>query len=300
MWQQSSLTWSEQANSIQSQAETITDQTGATDNTAVSRLTALQDDANYGRHPLSADAGELLSLRRDLDALLATGTILSATPYQFQVGHSVKGQAYLNPKKAVGTLVKKLNDLADANRPTGQIHVIGIMLTAPTLKTFVERLQQVTAVMSLPEWCRVTRQATGLLTLEKDKLRQPSAIVQPRFQPTAALHPNPLGDYLAYQGAQIAALESLASDATDVIGKLQQLATKRQSKMNQIRQSINALKTLNANVWSSANVWSCQISGSLVSVASQLSDAVVPNHEQYTIASLVISNQPMPFFEALL
>ena len=294
MWQESLLSWSSSSQAIQTSAEQVTDQIGTTMNDAVSRLNNLESDASYGHHSLSEDASALIGLRGDLESLLRIGTVLTATPYQFQVGTKLDSGCYLNPQAAVKVLAGKLRDHADKHRPNGNLYCVAIMLTASQLEQFVNQLADVVSVFPMPDWCQVTRQTQALVTNETDKLHQPAAIVQPRFKPMAKLNANPLHDALHWQGAQIATLESLADDTNNVIGKLQALAAKRASKLGNVKAQINALKDLKSSVYAFA------ITGNAESIATQISQAGVPNNHQFTVASLLLSHEPMTFFEDLL
>ena len=294
MWKQSPLTWPNSAQVIQTSSESLTNQIGAKMESAVGRLTNLEGDANYGRHPLSTDAEALLGLRADLELLLTQGTVLSVSPYQFQVGSPFESGHYINPQAAITVLKAKLRDHTDTYRPIGELHCIAVMVTSSQLATFASNLAELVSVFPLPEWCQVARQSKALTTNEIDKFHQPAAVVQPRFKPTASLNVNPLGDYLTLQGAQLATLESLANDKTNVIDKLQTLATKRATKLSDIQNQINALKNLKGSVWSMS------VMGNAESIATQLSQAGVPNTHQHTLASLLISDKPLTFFKDLL
>lgn len=294
MWQQSPLSWPSSSQAIQTSAEQVTDQIGTTMNDAVSRLTHLESDASYGRHSLSENASALIGLRGELESLLRTGTVLTATPYQFQVGTKLDSGCYLNPLAAVNVLSGKLRDHADKYRPTGTIHCIALMVTASQLAQFANQLADLISVFPLPDWCQVSRQIQALVTNETDKLYQPAAIVQPRFKPMARLHANPLHDVLHWQGAQIATLESLADDASNVIGKLQALAAKRANKLGDVKAQINALKNLKGSVYAFS------VTGNAESIATQINQAGAPNNHQFTVASLLLSHEPMTFFEELL
>ncbi|MGY2573145.1 hypothetical protein [Vibrio sp. C8] len=294
MWTQSQLTWPNTAQTIQTSAEAVTSQVGTAMSEAEDRLTALEGDASFGRHSLSSEAEALLGLGDDLNSLLVSGTVISATPYQFQVGEKLDSGSYLSPTNAVKTLVAKLRDLADTHRPKGQLNVVAIMLTAQSINEFSTKMQQITSVLTLPDWQQVARQATALVNNSSDKLHQPAAIVQPRFKPFAPLNAQPLGDYFSEQNAQLVTLESLASDSTNVIGKLQALAAKRANTLAEVSQAINALKALQGSVYSTT------FSGSTESVATQLQNAGAPNNHQLTIASLLLSHEPLTFWEELL
>ena len=294
MWKQSSLSWPNSSQAIQTSAEQVTDQIGTTMNDAVSRLNSLESDASYGRHSLSEEANALLELRGDLESLLRTGTALTATPYQFQVGTKLDSGCYLNPQAAVQVLAGKLRDYADKCRPNGHLHCVALMVTASQLAQFAHQLADLVSVFPLPDWCQVARQTQALVTNETDKLHQPAAIVQPRFKPMAKLNANPLHDALHWQGAQIATLESLADDANHVIGKLQALAVKRASKLGDVKAQINALKDLKGSVYAFS------VTGNAESIATQISQAGAPNNHPFTVASLLLSHEPMTFFEELL
>ena len=294
MWKQSPLSWPSSSQAIQTSAEQVTDQIGTTMNDAVSRLTNLESDASYGRHSLSEDASALIGLRGDLESLLRTGTVLTATPYQFQVGTKLDSGCYLNPQAAVKGLAGKLRDHADQYRPNGSLHCIALMATASQLAQLANQLADLVSVFPLPDWCQVARQTQALVTNETDKLHQPAAIVQPRFKPMAKLNANPLHNVLHLQGAQIATLESLADDANHVIGKLQALAAKRATSLGDVKAQINALKNLKGSVYAFS------VTGNAESIATQISQAGTPNHHQFTVASLLLSHEPMTFFEELL
>ncbi|PFG55754.1 hypothetical protein ATG66_2070 [Vibrio sp. ES.051] len=294
MWQLSPLSWPSRSQDIQSRAQSVTDKISTTTNEAVSRLMSLESDANYGRHALGTEAEALLGLRAELESLLVTGTVLSATPYQFQVGTKLDSGCYLNPQAAIKVLSSKLRDHADQYRPNGHLYCVAVMLTASQLTQFANQLVELVSVFPLPDWCQVSRLTQSLTTNEKDKLHQPAAIVQPRFKPMAKLNVNPLHEALHWQGAQIAMLESLADDANHVIGKLQALAAKRATRLGDVKAQINALKNLKGSVYAFS------VTGNAESIATQISQAGAPNNHQFTVASLLISHEPMTFFEELL
>lgn len=284
------LTWPRSAQTIQTSAEQVTDQIGTTMNEAVNRLTPFESDANYGRHSLSSEAEALLSLRGDLESLIEQGTIISATPYQYDVGQG----CVLTPQQARNKLALKLQDQIDTHRPNTNTHCIAVMVSASNLASFASLLNSVTSVLCFPDWMQTARQAKVLTVNEQSKMHVPAAVVQPRFKPKATVNAQPLYEYEQHQAGLIATLESLASDATNVIGKLGALAAKRSAKMDELKAQINVLKDLQGSVWSA------KFTGSLDSMASQLKNTDVPTNHQYTIMSLLLSEKPLTFFEELL
>ena len=85
----------------------------------------------------------------------------------------------------------------------------------------------------------------------------------------------------------------LADDKINVVDKLQALAAKRAVKLAGVSTSINALKNL------TGSVWAISLTGSAASIATQLKQAEVPNKNLHTVASLLLSNQPLTFFDDL-
>lgn len=290
----SNLNWPASALDIQTRAESIVNQVASEANQAVGRLTLLKEKANYQRHELSGDAEHLLTLRSELDALLTTGTILTVSPYQYDVAEKVGLGRYLSATNAVNTLVQKLRDHVDKHRPTGQLHSIAILVTKHQLEEFSKTLNELVSTLHLPDWAQVARQATAQVTNESDKFIQPGAVIQPRFKPMAKLNSSPVRELLKTQGAQIATLESLADDKDTVIDKLGALASKKSAKLSQISEQINGLKALKGSIFS------MEMSGTTETIATALAQAKLPSDHQYTVASLFVSHEPLLFWNALL
>ena len=292
--QLSQLTWPNTAAALQASAETVSASLNSEITAAASKLGAIESDAAYTRHPLSTQAEALAGLRSELNAMRVRGNIITASPYSFQVGSKQATGSYLNPQTALKTLAEKLRDSVDKNRPTGELNAIVVLVSAAQISSFAQNLTSLTAVLPIPDWCQVAKQATALSTNAVDKLYQPAAIVQPRFKPQSNLNTNPMRDYLTQQGSQLATLESLAHDKTNVISKLQALAAKRSAKLTELNAALSALKNISGSVYSLA------LSGSAESIATQLSQAKVPNNHQHTVASVFLSNSPLTFFKELL
>ncbi|OCH05878.1 hypothetical protein A6D98_06145 [Aliivibrio fischeri] len=293
-WQQSPLTWPSSAQAIQSSSEGVTTQVAGVINQAADRLTSMTSDAAFSRNELSAEAEGLLHLRDELNQLLNQGTVLTVSPYQYGVGEKVELGRYLNANTAIKTLAAKLRDNADKHRPTGNLYCVAIMVNQSQLATFASVLNELTSVFCLPDWGQVARQATALTTNETDKRFQPVAIVQPRFKPTSNMNGAPVRELMKLQGAELATLESLCDDKSNVIEKLQALAVKREAKLNQISTKINALKNLKGSVWA------MPLHGSTEAIATKLTQAELPSDHQYTVASLLLSHEPLTFFQELL
>lgn len=294
MWNKSTLTWPATAVELEATGESLNPRLKESMEDSIIRLQALETDANFGRHSLSEESHALLYLRQELNLLSVKGRVLTVTPYQFEVGERLGSGCYLNPSNASAVLSDKLSDLSDKNKPSGYVHVIALMVTDIEIEAFAKRLEDLCRVLTLPDWCQCARQASALAQNEKDKLHQPNAIMQPRFKPSSMVRANPLDAYFHLQAKQIATLESLASDETNVVGKLRELSAKRANALETITSDINALKALRGDVFS------MKISGQVEEITATLRKSDAPNTHPLTIASLIISQEPMPFFEELL
>lgn len=294
MWSQVSLNWPDSAQSIETQSATVLNSVSSTMNSASNTLAALSGDAGYGQHPLSAEASALLSLRSELNSLLCSGAVLTVSPYQFDIGIKTDAGYYLDAKTAIDKLAQKLRDKADKYRPVTSQYCIAVMLSASNIEAFAANLTQLTQVFTLPDWCMAARYSTSLVGIETTKRYQSTAIKQSRFKPNADLSGNPLGDYFYWQGSQLATLESLASDEQNVISKLGTLASKRGQYLTTTTQQIAALKNLQGLVWSMS------LNGNAESLATALSQSSAPTSHPFTIASLILSESPLTFWEELL
>jgi len=261
---------------------------------SLSRLTVLESGSGYNQHPLSGEANALLSLRSELTSLLSKGTVLTVSPYHFDVGTKTAAGYYLDAKTAIDKLAQKLRDKTDKYRPVTLQYCIAVMLSASSIEAFATNISQLTSVFSLPDWCMAARYSTSIAGIETTKWYQSVAIKQPRFRSGADLNANPLGDYLQWQGAQIATLESLASDQQNVISKLGTLASRRSQYLATTTQQITALKNLQGSVWSMS------LNGNTESLATAISQSSAPTSHPFTIASLILSESPLTFWEELL
>ncbi|MET2897060.1 hypothetical protein ABXV22_01895 [Vibrio rotiferianus] len=294
MWNHVPLTWPQTASKIQSQSEAVTDKVEQEMIRSTQKLIDLKSDANFGRHSLSEEAQAVLMLRNTLDELCINGTVVSATPYHFEVGERLESGCYLSPANAIQVLCDKLRDLSDIHRPKGQLYAIAIMLTSHSIEDFSAKLNTVSDVLTLPDWCQCARQTQALVTNERDKLHQPAPIIQPRFKPFAFLNASPFSGYKSNQASQVATIESLASDATNVIDKLARLGKKRATVVQSSSSAIEALKVMQGSIYSMS------LSGSTESMATILKQAPLPNKHPLTVASLIISDRPVTFFRELL
>lgn len=292
-WGVSSLTWPESADLIQKQAESVTHRVGETMKQASERVMALKSDANFKRHELSMDASAIASLRNDMMTLLQCGQILTVSPYQFPIATQLESGGYLNPRDATQALANKLRDNNDSYRCSGQLYAVAVMMTAENNHRFSQLLSRVVDLFPIPDWCQCARQSTSRVQHEKDKMQQPEALVLPRLSPPATININPLRDFAQGQGMALATLESLASDELSIADKLQSLSDKRADALQAASDKINQLKMVNGQMFVA------KLNGTVSEIANQLGSFDAPNHHSLTVASVMMSREPLSFFSEL-
>lgn len=293
-WQSSQITWPAVADDIQQQAQNIIANIDGEMQTNLGGLNTAAGSVTFAKGALSGDANVLLNLRNQLNALLVRGQVLTIHPYQYAVGNQQPSGVFLSAQNAVDTLIAKLNDQADDNRPTGNLNALAVLLTADNHAKFSQVLNAFVQVLPVSELSALARRVQAELSAD-DKMSTPAVDVVPRYKPNGYLNQPPLRDALKYQGAQVAQLESLASDQNNVVAKLQALATKRNNALNEWQAAIDGLKNIDGNV----KVFTA--SGSASSIASELKDSGVPN-PQAAISAVVMftSTEPLQFLEGML
>ncbi|MCG7499383.1 hypothetical protein MHO82_21180 [Vibrio sp. Of7-15] len=293
-WQTASFQWPNSAQSIQAGCESVLDQLPSTTATATTRLHTVSGKVSFNRHPLSESAQAHLGLRQQLDTLLCQGQVLSVHPYQYQVGHQVASGHHLSPDRAVSILADKLLDTNDKHKPIGQCHALGWMIAESSLAQFAKCTQTLFEVVNIPELGMVARRLAKEQQLQSDKFTQPHAVFQPRFMPNANIHSALLREAMAWQGAQVAQLESLAADRQTPVDKLSQLAQKRGQRLHDWQRAINQLKD------SSVPLLTFEATGTPDVLATLLKQSQPPSREHsYTFAALFLSTEPLTFLSEL-
>ncbi|MCS0406678.1 hypothetical protein ND982_11555 [Vibrio diabolicus] len=293
-WKTASFRWSDSAQKVQTSAESVLTQVEGHSNKAVERIQALKGQVTFARHPLSTNAEALLGLRTELDTLLTSVQVLCVHPYQHGIGAVTQAGHHLAPDEAVTVLANKLKDFNDRHHPKGNLHVVGWMLAENTLANFAAATQAIYEVVNISELGMVSRRVSKEQNLQPEKMTKMEAIVQPRFKPVAPLNQDPLRLVEQWQGAQIAQLESLASDRQTPVDKLAALAEKRAAQLNDWSQAINTLKQGDVGLHKFA------VSGTADMIATKLNQSTPPGRENsYTFACMFISAKPLTFVSEL-
>lgn len=292
-WQAASINWPVVAENIQDQAQAVTDNIDAAMQSNLSGLATAAGLATFAKGSLSDSANALLNLRQQLNSLLVIGQVLTVHQYQYGIGLVQKSGTFLSAQNAVNGLITKLSDQADDNRPSQNINTVTLLLTADTQEQFSTVLNSFTQVLPVSELTALARRVEAELAPE-NKLQKPAVDAVPRFKPNGYLNQQPLRSAIKYQGAQIAQLESLASDQNNVVAKLNALQQKRAAALTEWQTAIDQLKNIVGNV----QVFTA--SGSAVTIASELKSSGVPNAQSVLSAAVMFSSeQSLSFLEGL-
>ena len=293
-WSQTSLNWPPSAASIETAASSVLAGLPAAQQQALTTLNDVASTVNFTPHALSAEAAGLLHLREQLNQMLVSGHRLTATPYDYDVGQKEDSGHYLAPTNAAKRLADKLLDASDPHRPDGNIYVQGLLITASTLAEFATQLQALTAVLPIPELCTCTRRVLAEQQHAQARMQTPTTGLAPKWVPGKHQYA-PLRPAANALGAKIAQLESLAADSQSPIAKLTALAAKRAAWITTQQQQLAELKAgLNATFYS------LQASGTPSSIAATLSGGLPGYERAHTAAVLLVSDQPLTFFQELL
>ncbi|MCE9945861.1 hypothetical protein [Aeromonas rivipollensis] len=289
-WKLSALRWPLCGGSLHNQAGALLARVPGESEGAISRLQGLAARAQYRRHPLSEAAGDLATLRAELDRLLVNGHCLTVTPYQHGVGQLQGNQHHLSAPNAVEVLAAKLQDGADPRLPGGQQHALAWLVTGNSAEDLAKQLAILCALLPLPEWCATLRR----LTASNDALHQPTAARVPRWRAGEHLCWAPLRPARAALGAELAQLESLARDSQSPIDKLQELAMRRAARIDALATALTELGKLSGTLWH----WQGQ--GDTASLATQLGQSTPLDHSMsMTVGALLLSPSPLTFWQEL-
>lgn len=293
-WAQSSLSWPPRAASIETAASSALAGLPAAQQQALGTLNTAAGAVSFKPHALSGDAAGLLHLRDQLNQLLVGGHRLTVTPYDYAVGQVEDSGHYLAPGNAAKRLADKLLDTSDPHRPDGNLYVQGLLITANTLGEFATALAALTAVVSIPELCTCTRRVLAEQQHAQARMQTPTTGLTPKWVP-GKHHYAPLRGAANALGAQLAQLESLAADGQSPVTKLTALAGKRAAWLTSQQQQLAELKAgLNATLYS------LQAKGTPSSIAASLSGGLPGFERAHTAAVLLVSDQPLTFFQELI
>ncbi|MEH8144871.1 hypothetical protein [Aeromonas hydrophila] len=220
------------------------------------------------------------------------GRCITVTPYQHSIGQEQGGQYTLAAPNAVKALTAKLQDGADPHLPAGQLHAQVWLVTGTSESELATKLEQVCAILPLPEWCSTLRR----LTASNDTMTQPTAAMVPRWKAEEPLTWDPLRRQLMLNGARDALQESENNSPSPATtkAKLAALAAKRAARVAELDDALTNKPSLAGLLWS----WHGY--GEPASLAAQLLESAHPGHSHsMTVGALLLSLSPLTFWQEL-
>ncbi|MGN4985160.1 hypothetical protein [Aeromonas hydrophila] len=152
------------------------------------------------------------------------------------------------------------------------------------------KLDEVCAVLPLPEWCATMRR----LTAENDLMAQPAAAMTPRWKAGDPLIWDPLRRHLLVSSARSALQQSEGnSPSPDTTrAKLAALTNKRATRIAELDAELATKPSLAGKLWS----WHGY--GDPASLAAQLLESDYPDHS-HAVGALLLSPEPITYWQEL-
>lgn len=245
---------------------------------ALARLEAPAARAQYRPGPLCEAAIALLGLRQELEALLTQGQIMTVTPFMPHVGHKQGEQWALSADNAIKAMVGKLRDSADPLCPDETTQAVLWLVSGEAPGELARALVDICRILPLPTWCAAARQ----LLAQNDTMAMLAAPTAPHWTPAEPLAWNPLRQGRQLIGAEVAQLESLAAGHHTPLARLQQLAARRETHLQETEHQLDALARL------SGQLWRWHGSGTPEAIATQLEQAGPPTPHSMTAGALLL------------
>ncbi len=184
----------------------------------------------------------------------------------------------------------KLQDAADIHRPVHPMNAIVWVASGNSEQELAAKLDEVCAVLPLPEWCATMRR----LTAENDLMAQPAAAMTPRWKAGDPLIWDPLRRHLLVSSARSALQQSEGnSPSPDTTrAKLAALTNKRATRIAELDAELATKPSLAGKLWS----WHGY--GDPASLAAQLLESDYPDHS-HAVGALLLSPEPITYWQEL-
>lgn len=96
-------------------------------------------------------------------------------------GLETKSGRYLSPENANKAFIAKMTDYADPNRPSGEIDVVVIMVTAANIEQFIAQMENVMLLLPEPDFKQAYDYAKAHQKLAETKMVKTPQIASPAF-----------------------------------------------------------------------------------------------------------------------
>ncbi|NXZ86299.1 hypothetical protein HZI30_05040 [Serratia fonticola] len=210
-----------------------------------------------------------------------TCSTVAAHPWVFGLGQEEPSGFYLSPPNAVDYLTSRLAGAAERQ------DVTVVMLTAPTLATFIGTLAQAASVLPIPALTQIHRRATTAASLMTSKMQIPAA---PGGLPASV----PLSIVTTRAAAGVQALQQGVTDA-GIGGGIEDIGTALAAFSAQratlLDEATNALAQLQAGSFSA---WVLSATDSVQTAAALMRKDIPDTDAIFTLALMFVGADLAP------
>ncbi|KMK52012.1 hypothetical protein RO21_03160 [[Actinobacillus] muris] len=147
-------------------------------------------------------------------------------------GLETKSGRYLSPENANKAFIAKMTDYADPNRPSGELDVVVIMVTAANIEQFIAQMENVMILLPEPAFKQAYDYAKAHQKLAETKMVKTPQIASPAFGQENDITPQSGRDLQGImRGSLVANVAS--GDPFAVIDELIQQKARRQAENKQ-------------------------------------------------------------------
>lgn len=243
-WTPVTLRWPSQSTSWLADLDVAKNLAGGELVSAGQRVAALQELATTNPGPVGEAAAAAVAAGRSAlsDALGEVPAALVVTPFQSGVGQGRGLQRYLSAPNLVQHLAAKLDDVTDANRPSGEQYALVVMFVGTRYDHFAASLSRFNAVLPLADLKRAQNRAGRLSELETAKWELPTAGTLPHWGKLPLEQSTITRAASQVMSSQLAALESFAPSSP--LADLQELASRKAQRSAEKDQELANLKAM--------------------------------------------------------
>lgn len=171
-------------------------------------------------------------------------TRVTVTPFDFGVGTRNKSYQYLSAPNAIDHLKKKLVDMRDEHRPTGDQEALVLLVVAGNYEQLITNLQALNQLLGLPELLQAEARARSLANLAETKVQKTVPALNPRFIPTPSLQLDCVASILETGSNGLSLVKSYEAQQANPLVDLNRLVELKAQQLTDIQTAITTLKAM--------------------------------------------------------
>lgn len=189
MWQAVTFTWPETlalvADGNSSKLAGVDDELTA----AAGRIQAAPAPSFVNNPVSGVAAGAMADFNSLIDSVFNNARVVCAHPWVQGIGQGVDHYRHLSPANAVLNAALKMQDEADAHRPTANtVDAVALLITGDGFSSFGNALSAFNTVFPIAELQMCERRCLQLAGLEKQKHVLPDAPINARWKPRGLMN----------------------------------------------------------------------------------------------------------------